>query len=94
MLKNGGKTGRPEFPGDRNFPGKKKNPFLFGVLDFLDILKKKSLNEKYVSRNWPSSKMKIFTLPVLPPFFSMRSKTVFFKIAQKFKFEKIAKNLK
>ena len=27
MLKNGGKTGRPEFPGDRNFPGKKKSFF-------------------------------------------------------------------
>ena len=61
MLKNGGKTGRPEFPGDRNFPGKKKNLF-FKISKNLKLQIKKSLNEKYVSRNWPSSQIKIFTL--------------------------------
>ena len=60
MLKNGGKTGRPEFPGDRNFPGKKKS--FFKISKNLKLQIKKSLNEKYVSRNWPSSQIKIFTL--------------------------------
>ena len=40
MLKNGGKTGRPEFPADRNFPPVKKKRF------FQNISKSKTPNNQ------------------------------------------------